>query len=132
MYIFLNSYVNFFTLLETKRKKIHRGSLLEAAVKSSSIKISQMVKRMNISRGTYYNHINDPQLSYEQMAAYGKELKYDFTQDIPEMKKFLFEEPEAMYQAPKNLKEAIEQRDYWREKYYQLMEKYHKDIIEKR
>ncbi len=91
-----------------------------------------MVKRMGLSRGSYYNHKSDPNLSYEQLAEYGRVLKHDFSQDLPEMKKFLMEEQEAPYTPPKTIEEAIEQRDFWREKYYQLMEKYHRDVVEGR
>ena len=127
LYIFLYKCVYFFTFLETKGRNLHRGALLEAAVKESSINITQMVKRLGISRGTYYNHKNDPDLSFEQLAKYGKVLKRDFSQELPEMKKYALEESEAPYNAPKTLEEAIEQRDYWRERYYQLLERQHRE-----
>lgn len=85
---------------------------------------------MGISRGTYYNHKNDPNLSFEQLAEYGRVLKHDFSEDLPEMKKFMLEEKEAPYTTPKSIEEAIEQRDFWREKYYQLMEKYYIEVVE--
>jgi ACT domain-containing protein len=129
-YIFLYTSVYFFILLQTKGRNTHRGSLLEAAVKESSINITQMVKRMGIARGTYYNHKSDPNLSFEQLAKYGRVLKHDFSQDLPEMKQYALHEPEALYGTPATINEAIEQRDYWREKYYQLMEKYH-DLVTK-
>jgi hypothetical protein len=104
---------------------------LESAVRDSPLKISQMVKRMGISRGTYYNHKNDPNLSYEHLAQYGKVLKYDFTQDFPEMRKYTFDEPDAPYGPPATLQEALEQRDYWKDKYYKLMDQFHKTIEKK-
>ncbi len=128
----LHIHVYFFTFLQTNGRHIHRGALLEAAVKNSSINITQMVKRMGISRGTYYNHRNDQNLSFEQLVKYGKVLKHDFSHDIPEMKQFILYEQEAPYGPPKSLEEAVEQRDYWREKYYQLMEKYHKEVEDKK
>ena len=132
MYIYLNNSVFFFTLLKTKGRNIHRGALLEAAVQNDSVNISQMVKRMGISRGTYYNHKNDPNLSFELLAEYGKVLKHDFSQDLPEMKMLQLEEREVPYTTPKTIEEAIEQRDFWREKYYQLMEKFHKEVVERK
>ena len=123
MYKLMNNCVFFFTLLKTKRN-IHRGELLEAVVQERSVNISQMVKRMGISRGTYYNDRINPGLSYERLAAYGKVLKHEFSQDLPDMKRMVLEENEPPYKKPKTFTEAIEQRDYWREKYYQLMEKY--------
>jgi hypothetical protein len=124
--------VHFFNFLKTKGRNKHRGEILEAAVKESPISITKLTKQMGISRGTYYNHINDAQLGFEQLIQYGRVLKHDFTQDFPEMRKYSFEEPEAVYNIPGNLAEAIEQRDYWRDKYYQLMEQFHKLVMEKR
>jgi hypothetical protein len=108
--------------LETRERNIHRGALLDKIVREGSTNITQMVKKLNISRGTFYNHTKDPNLSYEQLAKYGKVIKHDFSQDLPEMKKFVFEEPDVPYGIPKTFEEAIEQRDYWRERYYKKHE----------
>lgn len=83
-----------------------------------------MVKRMGISRGTYYNHKEDPNLPFEDLEKYGKVLGYDFTSDFPEMQKYTFEEPIVPYGDPKNLDEAIRQRDYWRNQADQWKDKY--------
>jgi hypothetical protein len=123
LYIFLYNSVYFFTLLETERN-IHRGNLLDTAVRQSSTNISQMVKKLGISRGSFYNHIKDPNLSFETLARYGKAIKHDFSQDFPEMRKYVIEEPEVPYGMPKNMEEAIEQRDYWRERYYKKNEEF--------
>lgn len=122
--------VYFFTLLKTKGRHTHRGTLLENAVKESSINITQMVKRMGISRSSYYYHTKDPDLSYETLAEYGKVIKHDFSQDLPEMKKYVLEESEVPYGTPKNIEEALEQRDYWRERYYKKAEEFNKLVLE--
>ena len=131
MFIYLNKCVYFFTLLNTKRRNIHRGELLKAAVDNSPIRITQLTKRMGISRGTYYNHIEDAELPFELLERYGRFLHHDFTQDLPAMRKYAFEEDEAPYNAPANLKEAVEQRDLWREKYYRLLEQFNKLLLER-
>lgn len=123
MYIFLYSSVNFFTFLKTKRKHPHRGELLQKAVEDSAIKITVLVKRMGISRGTYYNHIEEHDLSFENLEKYGTILNHDFTQDLPEMKKYAMEEPDVQYKTPKTMEEAIEQIDYWKNKYIKLLER---------
>jgi hypothetical protein len=125
VYIYLYTSVNFFTFLRTKGRNIHRGALLEAAVKASGISVTQIVKKMGISRGTYYNHKNDPHLSLDQLYQYGKVLKHDFSADLPQIRELELEEGDPGYNQPSTIEEAMEQRDYWREKYYQLMEKYH-------
>lgn len=113
--------MNFFTFLKTKRHS-HRGELLKKAVESSEIKITVLVKRMGISRGTYYNHVENPNLSFEKLAQYGKILNHDFREDLPEMKNYVLEESDVQNKSPKNMKEALLQIDYWRTKYIKLLE----------
>jgi len=131
LYIFLDSAVYFFTLLKTKEKHTHRGEVLKAAVRKVSFKITLLTKRMGISRGTYYNHIEDPDLSFELLERYGKILKYDFTADFPEMQKYAFEESIESYGPPATFEEALNQLHYYKEKYTQILEKYNRLIEEK-
>lgn len=123
--------VHFFTFLETKGRNTHRGALLEAAVDDRHVNISQMVKRMGISRGTYYNHIQDPELSLEQLAKYGRVIGHDFSQQLPEMKRLVLEEPEGVYKTPETLEEAIAQRDYWRELYYKTLQQLNQVLMKR-
>jgi hypothetical protein len=124
LYIFLDSAVYSFTSLKTKGKNTHRGEVLKDAVRKVSFKITTLTKRMSISRGTYYNHIEDPELSFELLERYGKILKYDFTADFPEMQKYALEESIETYGPPSTFEEAVNQMAYYKEKYYQLLEKY--------
>ena len=110
--------------MKTRYKKIHRGEILQAAVNKSDLRITQIVKRAGYSRSSYYHHIGDEGLSYEILEAYGKAMKYDFTEDLPEMNKYLVEDSSEKYTLL-TLEEAIRQRDYWKDKYYALLEKYH-------
>ena len=127
MYIFLYNTVHFFTPLKTKGKHIHRGEVLQLAVRKHKLKITQVVKKLGISRGTFYNHIEDPNLPLEVLEKYGKALGYDFTTDLPEMSKYTFEEPSEVYgQQPSTIEEAIKQRDYWKDKYIALLEEHHR------
>jgi hypothetical protein len=121
--------VYFFTSLKTKGKHTHRGDILHAAVKKNKLKITQVVKKVGISRGSFYNHIEDPNLPLDILERYGKALGYDFTADIPEMSKYTVEEPVEIYGQPLTIEEAIQQRDYWKNKYIVLLEK-HQRLIE--
>jgi hypothetical protein len=97
-------------------------------VQASAINITQMVKRMGISRSTYYNHCQQPNLSLEKLAQYGQVIKHDFSVELPEMKQYSVEEAEVPYIIPKTMDEAMAQRDYWRERYYGLLERFHKEV----
>lgn len=82
-------------------------------------------------RGTYYLHIKDPDLSDAILNKYAKALDYDFSQDIPGIEKQLIDEPSTEYgNEPKTLQEAKVQTDFWRQKYYELLDKYVKVIEE--
>lgn len=131
MYLFLHINVNFFNPVSTSKKHIHRGQLLETAVKASRMNKEYVAKKAGYSRASYYKHIEVRDLPYHILAAYGKIIRHDFTEELPEMPRYLVEEPEEQFGKTPTLKEALRQRDHWKEKYYELMEKYNKLIEEK-
>lgn len=116
--------------MKARKTYIHRGEILRKATGNSDLNIKQITKRAGYSRSSYYNHIGDPDLSYDILMAYGKAMQYDFTKDLPEMNKYLFEDPSESYTIL-TVEEAMRQRDHWRDKYYDLLEKYHKLVEEK-
>ena len=63
--------------------------------------------------------------------AYGKAIKHDFTEEFPEMPKYVVEDPDQDYGKKLTLEEAIRQRDQWKDKYLELLEKYNRLIEEK-
>lgn len=128
MSLFLHINVYFFNPVSTSKKHIHRGQLLESAMKASRLNIEFVAKKAGYSRSSYYKHILDKELDFHILAVYGKALKYDFTEELPEMPKYLVEEPEQDYGKTPTLKEALKQRDQWKDKYYELLEKYNKLI----
>jgi hypothetical protein len=131
MFIFLNINVYSFNPVSTSKKHIHRGQLLENAVKASRLNIEFVADKAGYSRSSYYKHKEERDLDYHILAAYGRALKHDFTEDLPEMPKYIMEEPGETYGKTPSLQDAIKQRDQWRDKYYELLEKYNKMIEEK-
>jgi hypothetical protein len=131
MFIFLHINVYSFNPVSASKKHMHRGQLLESAVKASRLNIEYVAGKANYSRSAYYKHITEPNLDYYILAAYGKALKHDFTEALPDMPKYLVEEPGEDYGKTPTLKEVQKQRDQWKEKYYELLEKYNKLIEEK-
>jgi hypothetical protein len=115
-----------------KRKSyIHRGQILQAAVDATKLRKKTIAEKAGYSRASYYKHIQEPELEYHILAAYGKAMKYDFNEDLPEMPKYQLSEPDESYGIELDLKEAVRQRDYWKDKYVALLEKYNK-LIEDR
>jgi hypothetical protein len=120
----LDNSVYFFNLLKTKGKHIHRGELLAKVVAGSPVSVTKLAKRMGISRGTYYNHVDIADLPFELLERYGKILKYDFSADFPDMKSYTFEEPIEAYGEPPTIEEAIRQRDHWKKEADKWKDKY--------
>jgi hypothetical protein len=100
---------------------VHRGEILERVVKQSSLSIKTVIVRMNISRTTYYNHINNKDLSIDIIAKYGRAIGYNFSSEFPEIKRT---ESFINTKEPKTFEEAMFERNSWREKYYDVLEKY--------
>ena len=107
-----------------KNKKIDRGEALKNAIKNSDLNITQVTKRAGYSRGSYYNHIADPELPYEVLETYGKVLHYDFSHDFPDMMKYISfsKESDIEYMTVDQLRRELEK---YKKKYHELLEKYY-------
>jgi len=91
----------------------------------------EVATKAGYSRSAYYKHIENPDLAYHILIAYGRAINYDFTEELPEMPKYRMEEPEEKYSAPTTLAEAVRQIDLWKDKYVELLERYNR-LIEER
>jgi len=136
-FIILHISVYLFTVLKIKKKNIHRGQLLLQIIAESGLSITQLVKKVGISRSSYYNHTVDPELSLDILLKYGKVLRHDFMEDFPDLLGNKLNEADRNYVSlskADTLEEAERQRDIWKDKYYVLLEKYHllKEQIEER
>lgn len=110
------------------KSSLHRGELLKRIVEGSGVGIMWLVKKAGYkSKTSYYNHIEEKNLSVEILLKYGEALNYDFSVEIPEIKKA---QSILANEAPKTLQEAKKQIEYWKTRYYDLLEKYNQ-IIEK-
>lgn len=114
-----------------KRTKLNRGQVLATAVEATGLNKEQVAIKAGYSRSGYYKHIENPDLDFHILMAYGKAIGHDFTQEFPEMPRYLLEEPEQMYGKKPSLEEVVRQRDQWKDKYLELLEKYNK-LIEER
>lgn len=117
--------------MSKRRTRSDRGQILAAAVEASGFKKGDIAKKAGYSRSAYYKHIESPDLDFSILIAYGKALHYDFTDEFPEMPKYLLEEPDEIYGKPKTLEEAIKLLEQWKNKHMELLEKYNRLIEEK-
>ena len=114
-----------------KTTKLNRGQVLSTAVEATRINKEKVAVKAGYSRSSYYKHIANPNLDYHIMTAYGKAIQYDFTEQFPDMPRYMIYDPEENYHPPKSVEEALVQRDAWKDKYYELLEKYNAMMEEK-
>ena len=111
--------------------KLNRGQILATAVEASGINKEKVARRAGFSRSAYYKHVANPNLSYHILIEYGKAIQHDFTEEFPDMPKYVLEDPESKYGNPLTIEQAIKQRDQWKDKFYDLLEKYNTLMEEK-
>ena len=113
-------------IVPVKKKSIHRGEVLARVAAESDLSVMQIVRRAGYkTRGSFYAHIKNPNLSFIILEKYAEIFNHDFSEDIPGMPKYLMEETAAPYAAkPKTLEEALDVIDQLKEKHFNLMEKY--------
>lgn len=74
--------------LEKDNKTIHRGKILHEILKNHPRRIKDIVEDAGYKYGTFYKHKNNPELSLEIIAKYGKVIDKDFSVEFPEMANF--------------------------------------------
>ena len=117
--------------MKSKKTKLHRGQILATAVESTGLNKEEVAAKAGYSRSSYYKHIENSELEFHILIAYGKAIRHDFTEEFPEMPKYVIEDPEETYGKVITLEEALRQRDVWKDKYIELLEKYNQ-MIERR
>lgn len=98
---------------------VHRGEIVEQAVRKSGVPISTIAKRLGRSRRWMYLMFENPDVSIEIITRIGQIIYYDFHQDLPSLfPKFQNVSDQVAY----NLKHETE--EYWKNKYFALLEEY--------
>lgn len=103
-------------------KEQHDGKLLEMEIRSSTKSYSQVARELQANRKTLYNWFAKPELSEDVAKRVGAVIGVDLVAKYPNQ--FTAERP---FQA--NVSERIKNMhesdlNYWRDKYYALLEKY--------
>lgn len=115
--------------MEKDNKNIHRGKILHEILKNHPRRIKDIVEEAGYKYGTFYKHKNDPELSYEIIAKYGKVISRDLSVEFPEMADYpslaLVETPYSN-RAPIDIKKELEEL---KEKYSNFLSK-HNAILE--
>jgi hypothetical protein len=102
------------------------GQILEHAIRSQNVNISELSRRMKINRRTLYNWFHQDRLQMDVISAIGKVINYDFSNEFKE--EFLWSGPKfvndehAEQSTNKDLSQ--ESRYYWMQKYIVLLEEH--------
>lgn len=113
--------------MNNSKKNKNRGQLLKQLVADNGISISKLVKKVGISRSSFYNHIEDPNLSVDILIKYGQILHVDILELITDKNDLQMKDAISYYpleEEPKDLREATLIIQSLRKKYTTLLEKY--------
>lgn len=131
MYLFLHNALCFFTSVATSKTYKHRGQALAAAVTTSGMNVEDVADKAGYTRSAYYKHVKKADLDFHILIEYGKALRFDFSDEFPEMPKYLLQEPDEIYGVPETLDQAKTMLAQLKNKYTDLLEKYNLLMEEK-
>ena len=104
---------------------------MAAAVTTSGMNVEDVADRAGYSRSAYYKHVKKADLDFHILIEYGKALRFDFSDEFPEMPKYLIQEPDEIYDVPETLDQAKTMLAQLKNKYTDLLEKYNLLMEEK-
>ena len=109
---------------------MHKGEIIENAIRQSGYSITEMAKKLNISRRHLYNIFQKYTIDNDTILEIGKLLNHDFTSEIKGLTSNLVEEPNGNYK--NELEKTREEMEQWKNKYISLLEEYKKLLEEKK
>lgn len=112
----------------------HRGKILEEVVRKwcdqSGFSITALSKKIGQNPSSTYRQFEKEDLPFYIIQKFGKSMGHDFRVEFPEMEDDMgyavpgAAEIDSKIYEPITLLQAIQQRDTWKNKYLELMEKY--------
>ncbi|MBI5217962.1 MAG: hypothetical protein HY958_03425 [Bacteroidia bacterium] len=100
----------------------HRGEIIEKAVRESGMSITELARRLKRSRRHIYNIFNESTVDIDTILQIGNIIRRDFRKDIPDIARYTADAHKNS--AVKEGGELYKNAEYWREKYFELLEKY--------
>lgn len=113
-------------------KSVHRGAILHRVAKVHKKSIVQISKEAGLDQSTFYYHKEQADLPFETLYKYAVAMDYYFATELPEFTDWLKENNLMRRTETKVSIESLrEERDYWKDKYYSLLEEHNNLIKEK-
>ncbi len=106
--------------------KVHMGEILERIVRRDRMGISELARRLNVSRRTMYNWFETERISVEVIRRIGFVIGHDFSVEFPDefAKKSDFADGESFIDATSAGEQPATAVYYWMDKYIKLLEKF--------
>ena len=103
---------------ELAHMSVHRGQILENAIRENGITFAAAAKRCKISRRTLYNYLENHDLPWQKIIEFEETLQLDLGKHFTQLRKYKSVKAEPLIlQEPQ---EAV----YWGNKYIDLLERY--------
>ncbi|MBG6233925.1 transcriptional regulator with XRE-family HTH domain [Pedobacter sp. CAN_A7] len=112
---------------------MHNGEIIELVVRRDKISISELSRKLKVSRKSIYNWFKKENLSLDVINRIGEVLNHDFTTELPEK----YEELNVELKKLRQDSDTIDGFDpnvahYWKTKYINLLESYTGLLIKNR
>jgi len=108
----------------------HHGHIIERYIRSNCISISEIARRLDISRPTLYNWFESKQLSADIIVKIGLATSHDFSEEFPEVLAHRsYEMDKEVLKDINGLEQNSDPIYYWMERYIRLLEKINQKLI---
>ena len=119
----------------SRRQDLNYGQVVERAVRRKSMGISEIARKLGVSRRTLYNWFDMKELSPDIVSKIGFVIGYDFARDFPEgffkgTKAFVTEVSAGASGFP-----GVSPKDpvyYWMNRYIKLLENFNEKLNQQR
>jgi transcriptional regulator with XRE-family HTH domain len=103
---------------------MHKGQVIQKAVKESGISITQLAKKIRKSRQSIYNIFESQNVSIDLILSIGNAIHYDFSKDFKQLKTYSTKTDPMMAEE--------DNAEYWKQKYIALLEEYNQLLKNKK
>ena len=108
---------------------MHKGEIIENAIRQSGYSITEMAKKLKISRRHLYNLFQKYNIDNDTILQIGKLINHDFSGEIKNITSgTLVQEPVEKYIT--EIEKVKNEVELWKNKYIHLLED-HKQLLEK-
>jgi transcriptional regulator with XRE-family HTH domain len=109
---------------------LHFGKIVERIVRRDHMGISEIARKLNVSRRTLYNWFNTKRLSFDIICQIGIVIEHDFSKEFPNEFAMRFNAPSAEkdIEAQEAKETPLDAIYYWMDKYIKLLEKFNEAL----